>query len=60
MSDFKPGDKVTVTHPVQPTRFQGGETAVVIRVGFRYGMVQIQDDADGVLAAVYPQEITKS
>lgn len=58
MSDFQPGDKVTVTNPVQPTRFQGGETATVIRTGFRYGMVQIEDE-DGVRAGVYPQEISK-
>lgn len=59
MSDFKAGDKVTVTNPIQPTRFKGGETATVARTGFRYGMVQIQADEDGVMAAVYPQEITK-
>ena len=60
MSDFNPGDKVTVTNPIQPSRFTGGETGEVVRVGFRYGMVPIRDDANGVLAAVYPQEITKS
>lgn len=58
MSDFQPGDKITVTSPVQPTRFKGGETGEVVRIGFRYGMVQIRDE-HGALAAVYPQEITK-
>lgn len=60
MPDFKPGDKVTVTNPMPPTRFKGGETATVANTSIRSGMVQIQSDEDGVMAAVYPQEITKS
>lgn len=59
MSEFQTGDKVTVTNPMQPTRFTGGETATVVHTAFRSGMVQIKDDKDGLLAAVYPQEITK-
>ena len=58
MSDFQPGEHVTVTNPFQPTRYQGGETGVVVDV--RNGLVQIQDDADGALIAVYPEEITKN
>ncbi|MCZ4510450.1 hypothetical protein O3Q52_20100 [Streptomyces sp. ActVer] len=58
MGQFSKGDKVTVTNPVQPTRFQGGETGEVVRTDFRDGMVQIRDE-DDVLASVHPTEITK-
>lgn len=58
MALFSKGDKVTVTNPVQPTPFQGGETGEVVRTDFRNGTVQIRDERD-VLAAVHPAEITK-
>lgn len=59
MSHFQPGDEVTVTDPVQPTRYVGGETAVVVAGPNEQGVIKIQDDADGALIDVYPQEITK-
>lgn len=58
MTDFKPGDKVTVTNPVQPTGHKGGETGVVAKVA--NGLVHVQEDRDGSLIAVFPEEITKS
>ncbi|NUQ97531.1 MAG: hypothetical protein HOY79_13590 [Streptomyces sp.] len=62
MSDFKPGDKVTLTNPIQPTNHKVGDSGVVTGVGTVEGVeiVQIQNDRDGSLQAVYPQEITKS
>ncbi len=58
MGLFSKGDKVTVTNPVQPTRFEGGEAGEVIRTDFRDGMVQIRDE-HGIPASVHPGEITK-
>ncbi|MER6350628.1 hypothetical protein ABT186_01930 [Streptomyces sp. NPDC001634] len=62
MSDFQPGDKVTVTNPAQPTNHKVGDSGVVVDVGSVAGMkvIQIQNDRDGSLQAVYPQEIAKS
>lgn len=58
MGLFSKGDRVTVTNPVPPTCFQGGETGEVVRTDFRDGMVQIRDE-HGVPASVHQAEITK-
>ena len=59
---FQPGDEVTVTNPVEPTGHKGGETGVVIGTTNVAGtdVVQIQEDRDGSLSGVYPEEITKN
>lgn len=61
MSRFKPGDEIAVTNPVQPTGHKGGETGVVVGSSTVGGtsIVQIQEDKDGSLTGVYPEEITK-
>lgn len=61
MGLYKSGDKVTVTNPVQPTNHKGGETAVVVGSGLvaGYEVVQIQNDSDGSLQGVWPNEISK-
>jgi hypothetical protein len=58
---FQPGDEITVTNPVEPTGHKGGETGVVIGTANVAGtdVVQIQEDRDGSLTGVYPEEITK-
>jgi hypothetical protein len=58
MTDFKPGDAVTVTSPVQPTGHQGGETGVVTGAPNEHNVVGFQDDADGSVTGVYVDEIT--
>jgi hypothetical protein len=62
MTSFQSGDLITVTNPIQPTNHKGGETGVVVETGVVAGVevVQIQNDSDGSLQAVYPEEITKS
>lgn len=60
MSDFQPGDAITVTNPVQPTRYEGGETGVVVAGPNGQGVIKIQDDVDGAMIGVYPDEITHS
>lgn len=60
MSIFKPGDTVTVTHPIQPTGHQGGETGVVTASANQHGVVGIQQDSDGQVVGVYPNEISHS
>ncbi|MFE7233935.1 hypothetical protein ACFVAF_25360 [Streptomyces sp. NPDC057596] len=61
MTSFKRGDKVTVTNPVEPTGYTGGETAVVIGVSSAGGReaVYLHNAADDSLSPVLPQEITK-
>ncbi|MFF6984234.1 hypothetical protein ACFZAV_42730 [Streptomyces sp. NPDC008343] len=64
MARYASGQSVTITNPIQPTRHKGGETAVVISHnaaligGEPIELVQIQEDADGSLSCVYPQELT--
>ncbi|MFJ2399840.1 hypothetical protein ACIOUE_00950 [Streptomyces xanthochromogenes] len=61
MTNFKPGDEIVVTNPVQPTAHQGGETGVIVDIGTVAGttVVQIRDARDGSLTGVYPDEIRK-
>ncbi|MFB7736195.1 hypothetical protein ACFC08_17780 [Streptomyces sp. NPDC056112] len=61
MSSFKRGDKVTVTSPIEPTGYEGGETAVVIGVSAHGGReaVFLHNERDDSLSPVLPQEITK-
>jgi hypothetical protein len=62
MPTFREGDQVTVTNPMQPTSHQVGDTGVVVDTRTIVGVevVQIQNDRDGSLQAVYPAEIAKS
>ncbi|MCT9092868.1 hypothetical protein N4G70_28945 [Streptomyces sp. ASQP_92] len=61
MTSFRPGDEVVVTNPIQPTGHKGGETGTVTSIGTvgDATVVQIQDDRDGSLIGVYPDEIRK-
>lgn len=60
MTAFQPGDRVTVTNPIQPTGHQGGETGTVIGTGDVAGteVVQVRQDSDGSLIGCYPSELT--
>ncbi|WP_394436235.1 hypothetical protein [Streptomyces sp. SGAir0957] len=60
MGRFSKDDKVTVTNPVEPTAHKGGETGTVVGTTNVSGteVVQFQDDRDGSVTGVYPEEIT--
>ncbi|MFI8535371.1 hypothetical protein ACIGMX_34640 [Streptomyces aquilus] len=60
MTNFKAGDAVTVTAPVQPTAHHGGETGVVTAAANEHGVIGFQQDSDGQIVGVYTDEISHS
>lgn len=60
MPDIKPGTPVTVTSPIQPTGHRGGETGVITGPPNEHGVLPFQQDADGTVVGVWPDEVTPS
>ncbi|WP_158920582.1 hypothetical protein [Streptomyces sp. NBRC 109706] len=52
---YSPGDRVTVTSPIQPTRHKGGETGKVTTANGN--LVRIRED-DGRESTVHAEELS--
>ncbi|WP_180989952.1 hypothetical protein [Streptomyces noursei] len=58
MSQYQPGDHVTVVAPIQPTGLRGGETGVVTQT--RDDLVRLRRDDNGHEVVVYAAELRRS
>ncbi|OKI14194.1 hypothetical protein [Streptomyces sp. CB03911] len=56
---FKPGDKVRITNPQQPTNHQGGETGTVIHTETtEHGQLVQIDERGASFSVVWAHELT--